>query len=152
MASGAEIKAGVRSSQKARSRLVAPALFATAQAKIIRVVNAQKQIRHVMRNDALGRGATLLEDVVHIQTAGQRREQAVVRVQLREVFNPDVHRHTSSCSTWLNEVCISSHPFPTLRAVAGSDRTVEPVQPVGGDPGLANMWPPPRSTPRVHRE
>jgi len=69
------------------------------QAKIIRVVNAQKQIRHVMRDDALGRGAQLLEDVVHIQTAGQRREQAVVRVQLREVFNPDVHRHTSSCST-----------------------------------------------------
>src|SRR5215831_9178366 len=37
-------------------------------------------------------------------------------------------------------------------AVAGSDRTVEPIQPAVRDWGLTNILPPPRSIPPVRRE
>ena len=39
-----------------------------------------------------------------------------------------------------------------LLAVAGSDRTVERVQPVVANWALAKIWPPPRSTPLVRQE
>jgi hypothetical protein len=81
----------------------------------------------------------LLSRVVLADVAGHG--EAVARMPIRD----------NSHIQWFIVLPTLQLTLATLLAAAGSDRTVEPVQPVVGDWGLANILPPPRSTPLVRR-